>query len=123
MLDFDLEREILKLYKSCDNFRDFVHRDIHRNFFSHEFADFNDIDGHKVLSILVNDTKGVTIPTSEESGTQGVMRSNVILYCRYEDISGLNKNQSIRINGDLYTVLEFHNIKSYAWRIVLERNE
>ena len=123
MLDFDTEREILKLYKSCNNFRDFVRRDIHRNFFGLEFADFNDIDGHKILSILVNDVKGVAMSASEEAGTQGVMRSNVILYCRYEDISGLNKNQPIRINGDLYTVLEFHDIKKYAWRIVLERNE
>ena len=111
MLDF--EREALKLCKSGQ----------YKNFFGHEFADFNDIDGHKILSILVNDTKGVSVPASEESGTQGVMRSNVILYCRYEDISGLNKKQSVRINGDLYTVLEFRNIKSYAWRIVLERNE
>ncbi len=123
MLDF--EREALKLYKSGQykNFREFALEDINLNFFGHEFADFNDIDGHKILSILVNDVKGVSVPASEESGTQGVMRSNVILYCRYEDISGLNKNQPIRINGDLYTVLEFHNIKSYAWRIVLERNE
>lgn len=119
----DLERETLKLFNASKNFREFIHDDLNLNFFGHEFADFNDIDGHQVLSILVNDSKGVTFQSYEEAGTQGVMRSQVILYCRFEDVRGLNKEQSIRVNGNLYTVQEFHAISNYVWRILLERNE
>ena len=121
----DLEREALKIYTSgrYKHFREFVHDDLNLNFFGHEFADFNDIDGHKILSILVNDSKGVTLPANEEAGTQGVMRSQVILYCKHDDISGLAQDQSVRVNGDLYTVKEFHAIKNYVWKILLERNE
>ena len=115
MLDF--QREALKVYTSgrYKHFREFVHDDLNLNFFGHEFADFNDIDGHKILSILVN--------ANEESGTQGVMRSQVILYCKHDDISGLAQDQSVRVNGDLYTVKEFHAISNYVWKILLERNE
>lgn len=119
----DLEREALKLFNANKNFREFVHDDLNLNFFGHEFAEFNDIDDNKVLSILVNDVKGVTLPANEEAGTQGVMRSQVILYCRFEDVSGLAQDQSVRVNGDLYTVKEFHAISNYVWRILLERNE
>ena len=119
----NFDREAKKFFNEPHNFRKFVHTDVDVAFFGFEFADYNEIDGHKVLSILINDVKGVEIPDAEEEGTQALMRSQVILYCRYRDISGLARDQSIRINGKLYTVKEFHEISNYVWRILLERNE
>ena len=119
----NFDREAQKFFNEPHNFRSFVHNDVNNTFFGFEFADYNEINGHKVLSVIINDVKGVEIPDSEEEGTQGIMRSRVILYCRYKDISGLMKDQSVRLNGKLYTVKEFHGINNYVWRILLERNE
>ena len=121
--EINFEREALKFFNEPHNFRSFVHNDIDFAFFGHEFADYNEIDGHKVLSIIINAVGGVELPDSEEEGTQGIMRSQVILYCRHKDISGVARDRSVRLNGKLFTVKEFHEINNYVWRILLERNE
>ena len=121
--EIDFDREAQKFFTVPHSFRESVHYDVDSTFFGLEFADYNDINGAKVLSIIVNNSSGVTIPDSEEKDIQGIMRSQVILYCRHDDISGLMKDQSVKLNGKLYTVKEFHEINNYVWRILLERNE
>ena len=119
----NFDREAEKFFNEPHNFRSFVHNDVNKSFFGFEFADYNDIDGHKVLSVIINAAGGVEIPDAEEEGSQGVMRSQVILYCKHDDISGLARDQSVRLNGKLFTVKEFHEINNYVWRILLEINE
>ena len=125
-MKINLSRELLKFAKSGrKNFTDFVHDDINDKFafFGSEFAQVCDIDGHKIKCVIVNAALGVELTSSESGNSEGVMKSRIILYCSMSEFSGLRRDLILRLNGELFTVLEFHAVNNYVWRILLERNE
>lgn len=122
----DLARELVKIARAkCLTFSDFVNRDMHDEFafFGSEFARFNDIDDHQVKSVIVNAVSGVELDSDEQNNSEGVMKSRIILYCPMSELDGLRRDLILRLNGEIYTVIEFHAVNNYVWRILLERNE
>ncbi len=121
----DLARELKKFARSeHKEFADFVNEDIECDFafFGREFARLNDIDGHKIRSVIVNAAASdLNIGDNDESDR--LMKSQIILYCPVNSFDGLRRDLIIHVNGDIFTVKEFHNVNNYVWRILLERND
>lgn len=92
-------------------------------FNSSEFARYHDIDGVKILSVLTSDRRTQSVNVHVDGATpEGVSKSRGILFCRAQEISGVNADQPLRIDGKMYTVSEARLIQDQVWRIVLEAN-
>lgn len=120
-------KAIHDLYSRDETFLDFLAHDLEDDsvwFNNSEFARFHDIDGEKILSILTSDTRtqSLNINIGNEKNSEGISRSRAVLYCRAQEISGVNSDQPLRIDGKLYTVSEARLIQDQVWRIVLEAN-
>ncbi|MBQ6971805.1 MAG: hypothetical protein IJP86_05555 [Synergistaceae bacterium] len=84
------------------------------------FGKFHDVDGHKVLGVLVKVRPSDDMPMS---GTEGYAVSSARLYVRKSDVSGVNAGQSVRIDGRLWTVKYYDDIGEAVYRIGLEGND
>ena len=120
-------KAIHDIYSRDETFLDFLAHDLEDDsvwFNNSEFARFHDIDGEKILSILTSDTRtqSLNINIVNEKNSEGISRSRAVLYCRAQEISGVNSDQPLRIDGKLYTVSEARLIQDQVWRIVLEAN-
>ena len=88
-----------------------------------EFARYHNIDGVKILSVFTADTYTRKINIHVDGGTpEGVNKSRGVLYCRAQEISGVNAEQPLRVDGKMYTVSEARMLQGQVWRIVLEAN-
>ncbi|MBR0076723.1 MAG: hypothetical protein IJP96_13330 [Synergistaceae bacterium] len=118
-------QELLKIYEKDESFLDFLAHDLDDEavwFNESEFARYHDIDGHKILSIFTSDTRTQVININGEQSPEGVNKSRGILFCRKQEISGVNAEQPLRLDGKLYTVVEARLIQDQVWRITLEAN-
>jgi hypothetical protein len=121
-------KEILDLYAQETTFRDQVTLDFEDGaawFNIDEFGRFHDIEGQKVLSIFVGDRRSQTIEirTATKENPEGIVKSRGILFVRADEIEGVRADQSLRLDGRLYTVTEARILQDRVWRIVLEGNE
>ena len=121
-------KAIHDIYARDKTFIDFLAHDLDDSavwFNSSEFARFHDLDGEKVLSILTSDTRSqpLNIKIGDGAYSEGVSKSREILLCRAQEISGLNAEQPLRVDGKLYTISEARLIQDQVWRIVLEAND
>lgn len=119
---------ILDIYEREETFQEQVARDLDDGmvwFNPEEFGRFHDINGSKVLSVFAGDnrTQKLDIRLGSNENPEGVYKSRVVLFVRAQEIEGLNANQSLRLDGRLYTVAEARLLQDQVWRIVLEANE
>ena len=63
------------------------------------------------------------IKLGSNENPEGVYKSRGVLFVRAQEIEGVNANQSLRLDGRLYTVAEARLLQDQVWRIVLEANE
>ena len=125
-----LHRKMLKsihdVYSRDETFLDFLAQDLDDCavwFNSSEFARFHDIDGVKILSVFTGDKRTQSINIHVDGATpEGITKSRGILFCRAQEISGVNAEQPLRVDGKMYTVSEARLIQDQVWRIVLEAN-
>ncbi|MBR0150256.1 MAG: hypothetical protein IJP89_02710 [Synergistaceae bacterium] len=115
-----------EIYESERTFLDELASDLEDNavwFNNSEFARFHDINGVKLLSVFTANkyTRRLTINTGEEN-PEGVRRSGGVLFCRAQEIDHVSAEQSLRLDGKLYTVSEARLIQDQIWRIELEGN-
>ena len=81
------------------------------------FGKFHDIDGHKVLGVMVS------VRPSEDNpypGTEGYAVSQARLYVRGSDVSGVNAGQSVMVDGRLWRVKYYDDMAGAVLRIGLE---
>ena len=90
-----------------------------------EFAAYHDIDGVKVLCLLVSDRRGKTLNVilGDEHNPEGVIKSRAVLFIRAQEIEGVKAGQSMSIDGRLYLVTDCRLLQNQVWRIELEANE
>ena len=119
-------KSIHDLYSRDDTFLDFVAHDLDDDevwFNNSEFARFHNVNGVKILSIFTSDKRTQAINIHVDGTTpEGISKSRGILFCRAQEISGVNADQPLRLDGKMYTVSEARLIQDQVWRIVLEAN-
>ena len=120
-------KAIHDVYSRDKTFLDFLAQDLDDNaawFNSSEFARFHDINGTRILSVLTSDAQSrkIDIRVGYDENPEGVSKSRGILFCRAQEISGVNAEQPLRVEGKMYTVSEARLIQDQVWRIVLEAN-
>jgi hypothetical protein len=120
-------KEMLDLYAQGMAFSDQVALDLEDGatwFNVEEFGRFHEINGEKVLSIFVDDRRGQSIEVRDtKENPKGVAKSRGILFVRGVEIEGVRVDQSLRLDGRLYTVVEARILQDRVWRIALEANE
>ncbi len=116
------------IYSRRRTFLDFLAHDLEDNavwFNNSEFARYHDIDGRKTLSILTSNTRtqAINVNLADHNDPVGLSKSRAVLYCRAQEIEGVfAAEQSLRVDGRLYTVAEASLIQDQVWRVVLEAN-
>ncbi|MDR1978558.1 MAG: hypothetical protein LBQ42_07475 [Synergistaceae bacterium] len=121
-------KEMLDLYENEATFRDYAASDFENDavwFNPDEFGKFHDIGGKRVLSVFVGDQRAQTVEIrgNTKESPEGVVKSRGILFVRANEIMSIRANQSLRLDGRLYTVAEARILQGYVWRIALEANE
>ena len=121
-------QEILDLYDKETTFRDQVELDLEDGaawFNPDEFGKYHDIAGKKVLAVFAGDQRGQTIAIrlDTKENTAGVVKSRGILFVRADEIDGVKADQTLRLDGRLYTVAEARILQGKVWKITLEANE
>jgi hypothetical protein len=121
-------KELLELYGKETTFSGQLALDLEDGaawFNIEEFGKLHDIEGRKVLSIFVGDRRSQTleIRTDTNKVPEGVVKSRGILFVRADEIEGVRADQSLRLDGRLYTVAEARILQDRVWRIVLDANE
>ncbi|MBR0278795.1 MAG: hypothetical protein IJQ75_02280 [Synergistaceae bacterium] len=119
-------KAIHDIYAQDRTFLDDVASDLEDNtvwFNNSEFARYHNINGRKILSVFTGDhrTQAINIHV-DDTTPEGISKSRGILFCRAQEISGVNAEQPLRVDGKLYTVSEAILIQDQIWRIVLEAN-
>ena len=119
-------QSIHDIYARDTKFLDDLASDLEDNavwFNNSEFARYHNINGVKILSVFTGDsrTQKINIRIDSEN-PEGVSKSRGILFCRAQEISGVNAEQPLRLDGKMYTVSEARLIQDQVWRIVLEAN-
>ena len=74
------------------------------SFFS-AFSAFHDINGHRIECILTKpkySKSAVNIYT--QSDTPGITSVNAILIVRLSDMSGMRQGESLKVDGQIYTI-------------------
>ena len=118
-------KAIHDLYSRGETFLDFFAYDLDDDiawFNNSEFARFRNIDGHKILSILAMNKRRQSIDVNL-AGNQdpvGISKSSCVLFCRAQEISHVEADQPLRVDGRLYTVIEASLLQDHVWRITLE---
>lgn len=74
-----------------------------------------DIDGHKILGILVSH-----VEDKQYTGTEGYSVSMSRLYVRASDVKGVTAGQSVTVDGTVYTVRSYDLLGGALWRVLLE---
>ena len=121
-------KELLKLYDNLSStFREQVDRDLETGavwFNPEEFFEFHDIEGEKVLSVLVGDhrNKTVDVRIRSDEAPEGITKSRSILFIREQDIEAPKADGYLRVDGRLYTVSDSRLVQGKVWRVVLEAN-
>ena len=123
-----MEQEILDIYGRGETFLEQVAHDLDDGavwFNPEEFGRFHDVNGSKVLSVFAGDsrTQKLDIRLGSNENPEGIYKSRGVLFIRAQEIEGVNANQSLRLYGRLYTVVEARLLQDQVWRIVLEANE
>lgn len=121
-------KAIHDVYSRDETFLDFFAHDLDDDiawFNNSEFARFHDINGTRILSVLTSDTQSrkIDIRVGYDENPEGIRKSGGILFCRAQEISGVNAEQPLRVDGKMYTVSEARLIQDQVWRIVLEANQ
>ena len=90
-----------------------------------EFAAYHDIDGVKVLCLLVRDRRGdaLNLVLGDGHRFEGVIKSRAVLFIRAQEIEGVKAGQSMSIDGRLYLVTDCRLLQNQVWRIELEAND
>ena len=121
-----MQKSILDLYARDESFIDFLAHDLDDNavwFNNSEFARYHNIDGNKILSIFTADTKkSFNINIGGDKRPEGISKNGGVLYCRKQEIIGVNPDQPLKLDGKLYTISEAKLLQDQIWRIVLEAN-
>jgi hypothetical protein len=75
--------------------------------------------------VFVGDQRGksIAIKLNTNENTEGVVKARGILFVRADEIEGVRADQSLRLDGRLYTVAEARILQGKVWRIVLEAYE
>ena len=81
------------------------------------FGRILDINGHKILGVLVKDCPGVN---RQAEGTEGYSRATARLYLRAGDVKGVNAGQSVRVDGVPYVVKQYDDMAGAVLRISME---
>lgn len=119
-------KAIHDIYAQDKTFLDEVATDLEDNavwFNNSEFARYHDINGVKILSVFTSDRRTQSINIHVDGTTpEGVSKSRGILFCRAQEIYPPCAEQSLRLDGKIYTVSEARLIQDQVWRIVLEAN-
>lgn len=119
-------KSIHDIYAQDRTFLDDVASDLEDNavwFNNSEFARYHNINGRKILSVFTGDHRTQAINIHVDGTTpEGISKSRGILFCRAQEISGVNAEQPLRLDGKMYTVSEARLIQDQVWRIVLEAN-
>ena len=116
------------IYARNETFLDYLAHDLDDNiawFNNSEFARYHDIDGRKILSILTSDTRtqAINLNLADHNDPVGLRKSRGVLFCRAQEIEGVfAADQSLRVDGRLYTIAEASLIQDQVWRVVLEAN-
>ena len=73
-------------------------------FFS-AFAHFHDINGHRIECILTKPkySKPV-VNVFSQNDTPGIVQVNAILIVRLSDMSGMRQGESLKVDGQLYSI-------------------
>ena len=87
---------------------------------SGEFARFHDINGYKLLSILVTNVISRSITTPEHD-PQGINEAEGVLFCRSQEIKGVKEGQVIRVDYKEYVISKANLLQDQVWRIELTR--
>ena len=121
--EFDIQRELEKLYAEGNSHKDQTEKDIACWFNLSEFAEFHTIEGQKVLGVFTSDIQGQKINNSliAQDGTV-LNKSHGILFLRCEDVSNVNVDQPLRLDGRLYQVDEAEKLGNVIWRLKLSGN-
>lgn len=120
-------KAIHDLYSRDKTFIDFFAQDLNDGvaWFNHsEFARFHNVNGRKILSVFTTDTQTqkINFRIGNDENPEGINKSRGILFCRAQELSGVNADQPLRLDGKMYTVSEASLIQDQVWRIVLEAN-
>lgn len=121
----DFAREAMNIYRGWQTLHEAVKEDVSDPelwFDDEEFARWLDVDGHKVLGVLVQDrkTQRHEIPSNEG---EGYAKGRMLLFVRAKDIKGVKARQTIRIDGKIYVVESGHEIQGVVRKIELSSVE
>ena len=121
-------KEFLEIYSRNTTFQENVAQDFEDGavwFNPDEFGRYHDIEGKKVLSVFAGDqrSQNIAIRLDTKENTVGVVKSGGILFVRADEIGGVRADQTLRLDGRLYTVTEARILQEKVWKIVLEANE
>ncbi len=74
------------------------------SFFS-AFAAFHDINGHRIECILTKPKyQKPAVNIFSQSDTPGITNVNAVLIVRLSDMSGMRQGESLKVDGQLYTI-------------------
>ena len=120
-------KAIHDLYARHETFIDFLAHDLDDDavwFNNSEFARYHDVNGKKILSILVTETCTRTYTSGgDKERPEGVSVAESILYCRVQEVAHVTAEQSLRVDGRLYTIKDANLLQDHVWRITLEANK
>lgn len=114
-------RNLRKLYNQPLNFISQVLLDVEDLdlwFNVNEFAKIYDINGHKVKCVFMNATH--KFRNSKLNAGDLIMTADATLYLKGSDVSDLRAEQTLRINGKLYTIIDVANLQNAIWRVSLK---
>ncbi len=120
-------KAIHDLYARDETFIDYLAHDLDDCavwFNNSEFARFHDINGNKILSVFTTDTRSqsLNVNIGGDKLSEFVSKSRGVLFCRAQEVSEVSAEQTLRLDGRLYTVAEARLLQDQVWRIVLEAN-
>ena len=122
-----MDPALLKIYELDESFIDFLAHDLDNEavwFDESEFARYHTINGKKILSILVTETRTrVYAGGDDKERPEGVRIAESVLYCRAQEVAHVTAEQSLRIDGRLYTIKDANLLQDHVWRITLEANK
>ncbi len=121
---FDLDRGLAKLYSQSNTQKDQRENDLACWFNLQEFAEYHDIDGHKILGVMTSDIRGQRAQQAmfSNDNAYGVSKSNAKLFLKVCDVDNINTDQPLRIDGRLYQVTQCVKIGGVIWSISLMGN-
>ena len=117
--DFDVTRELLKLYNTPNSLKSQQDLDLACYFNLFEFAEYHDIDGEKILGVFTSDVRAMR---NANQDFDLINKAHGILFLKCEDVSNVNVEQPLRLDGKLYQVEEAVKLGNVIWRLKLTGN-